>query len=160
MKTCTALLFLFTLVSSSCNYIPCSASSDLAAVKTVPANSELAGIYKPDAFTKTDIPGYANSDSTYLELTKDSIIYIRRFDKSTFTFIENAKDTGIKINGDGSWQCFYTKNTAFISMQIQLSNSPIVSWYNFKLFKKNNKFVILLPVGDPDNCEALRLFQQ
>lgn len=160
MKICVRLFLFFTLLFSSCNYIPCSASSDLTAVKSVPANDQLAGIYKPDSFTKEDIPGYSNSDSPYLELTKEGIAYFKGFAKSTFAFEDNVKDTGIKVNGDGTWQCCYQKNAAFISTQLQFSNSPVVSMNTFMLYKKNDKFVILLPVGDPDICTALRLFQQ
>jgi hypothetical protein len=159
MKNYLTLFLLFALFFSSCNYIPCSASSDLTLVKAVPETAELTGVYKPDSFTKRDIPGYYYSDSTYLELTKDGKINLKGFAKSTFTFSSDIKDT-TKINGDGTWQLIYQKNKALITIQLQLSNSRLVSVYEFTLYKKNGEFVLLFPVGDPDNCTALRLFQQ
>ena len=160
MRICSTLFLLFTLLYSSCNYIPCSASSDLTPVKNIPVTTELAGIYKPDSFTKEDIPGYYYSDSTYLELTKTGMLYLNSFAKSSFGGDYDTKDTSIKINGNGAWKCSYQKTITSIASELHLSDSSIIQGTTFKLYKKNDKFVLLLPVGDPDNCTALRLFQQ
>lgn len=67
-----------------CNYIPCSASSDLSKVKRLPAAASISGIYKPDKFTKQDFKEYSNSDSTILVLSEDCKVTLYDFPKQTF----------------------------------------------------------------------------
>lgn len=145
---------------SSCNYIPCSSSSDLTNVKNIPQHSEIAGTYKPDVYTTKDIKGYSNSDSIYLLLTKDGELILKNFPKSTFTDKDYTSDTSIRISGIGSWGCSYKIKTVTIDSRLIQSDSSVFSPIAFDLYKKNNKFAVLLEIGDPDICLAVRLIQQ
>ena len=160
MKHYCKILLTVSILISACNYIPCSSSSDLTKVKEVPEYFKIAGIYKPDDFTQMDIPGYSKSDSIEITLTKDGIIYFRNLPKSTFTNRDYSADTAIKINGIGSWNCSYVKNTANINTKVKLSDTLIFAPSIFNLYKKKGRFVILLKIGDPDVCQAVRLLQQ
>lgn len=161
MKSILIIIILFvSTLASSCNYIPCSSSSDLINIKSLPDRSEIAGIYRPDEYTRRDVRGYFNSDSTYLVLTKGGDLYLNNFPKNTFSGKDYTIDTSIQINGIGFWNCSYKSKTVTINSKIELSDPSIFSPATFDLYKKDNKFVILLEIGDPDICLAIRLFQQ
>mgnify|MGYP007117525413 CR=1 FL=1 len=141
-----------------CNYIPCSSSSDLNKVKNLYDPSLIAGIYKPDEFTKQDFKEYSNSDTTFLEIHKNGNISLHNFPVSTFDSWE--KPNRSTVNGSGTWTSSFKSNTTIITANITFDQKRIMPFSPFRLFKKNDKYYILIDFGDPDNCTSVRLRQQ
>jgi len=153
-------LFLCTLniVTIGCNYIPCSASSDLSNVKTIQDAASISGVYKPDRFTRQDFKEYSNADSTMLLLSADGTITLKNFPKQTFDSWHKLK-TDV-VNASGTWTSTYKSGTVTINTNITFDQARIIAPEPFRLFKKNDKYYILIDFGDPDACESVRLEQQ
>jgi hypothetical protein len=154
------LLFncIFSLGFTACNYIPCSASSDLTDVKTAPPRASIAGIYKPDKFTRQDYKEYSNADSTFLLLSEDGQITLNDFPKEAFDNWNELK-TAI-VNGSGTWTIGRNSGRIIIKTNINFDQGKASMNKPFRLFKKDGKYYILIDFGDPDACEAVRLEQQ
>ena len=158
MKHLTLLFFASSFIVLGCNYIPCSASSDLDKVKQHPSPSSIAGNYKPDTFTKQDFKEYSNSDSTYLVIHNDGRVILKNFPVTTFGSW-NKSDTGF-VNGSGTWTFGEESGTTIINTELVFDQKEIMRPPAFKLFKKDGKYYILIPFGDPDVCTSVRLQQQ
>jgi hypothetical protein len=138
----------------SCNYIPCSSSSDLSSIKEQPDKSLIVGVYFPDKFTKEDYKEYINSDSTRLILTDDGEIFLNNFPIETFA---EGTQTNKRVNGRGSWKFKSGANTLAIETIITFDQKGIFQPSGLRLFKKGVKYYILIDFGDPDNCSSVRL---
>ena len=158
MKAGILFFSVFTIIISSCNYIPCSASSNLSNVKTAPSAASIAGIYRPDQFTRDDYKEYSNTDSTFLLLSEDGEITLKNFPKETFDNWNELK-TAI-INGSGTWTFGLNSGRSIIKTNINFNQGKASMNKTFRLFKKDGKYYILIDFGDPDACEAVRLEQQ
>jgi len=152
------ILILILTVYLSCNYIPCSSSSDLDNVKQLTNQLLIAGIYKPDEFTKQDFEEYSNSDSTYLEVEADGKISLHNFPGKTFGAREDEKLT--TVDGSGSWTTSFESGTTILNVNITFKQKGVSPTPPFRLFKKSDKYFILIDFGDPDNCTSVRLRQQ
>jgi len=158
MKVWPFTLFTICLLQLGCNYIPCSSSSDLDKVRRPPNPSLIAGIYKPDRFTKQDFKEYSHSDSTFLVISVDGKIILNKFPKSTFGSWDKSEID--LINGSGTWTANSGSGTTNINTNIVFDQKEIMLPSAFRLFKKENKYYILIDFGDPDNCSSVRLQQQ
>ena len=158
MKVRSHTLFAICLLHLGCNYIPCSSSSDLDKVRQPPNPSLIAGIYKPDKFTKQDFKEYSHSDSTFLVIYMDGKINLNNFPNKTFDSWD--KSEGAIINGSGTWATSSELGTTTIHTNIIFDQKGTLTASAFRLFKKENKYYILIDFGDPDNCTSVRLQQQ
>ena len=156
MKYLTPLLIL--ALYSGCNYIPCSASSDLDNVKKLSNQASIAGIYKPDEFTKQDFKEYSNSDTTFLEIDSGGIIVLYNFPEMTFGNWEK-NDTNT-VDGSGTWVPRLSSGTIILSVDITFNQKGVEPLSPFRVFRKADKYYILIDFGDPDNCTSVRLKQQ
>ncbi len=154
-----ALVFILVpLLNLCCNYIPCSSSSDLDNVKSLSSPSAISGVYKPDEFTRTDFKEYSNSDSTSLTLKENGEITLSNFPESTFGTWEKSHVS--TVDGSGTWTSSFNSGTTNINPKITFVQKGIMQPSAFRLFKKSNKYYILIDLGDPDNCTSVRLKQQ
>jgi hypothetical protein len=158
MKTSIFYLSILCILLLACNYIPCSSSSDLNAVKRLPRPSLISGVYKPDKFTKQDFKEYSSSNSTFLSLTEDGRITLRNFPTATFGSW-NKSNIDI-VNGSGTWSSKLESGTVYINANIAFDQKEIMKPTPFRLFTKSNKYYILIDFGDPDGCTSVRLEQQ
>lgn len=151
--------FLLTIIFFySCNYIPCSSSSDLSTVKEAPETTSIAGGYEPDSFTKQDYKEYADSTEAFLILSEDHTIFLNNFPAKTFN---HSSDSGsAKISGSGTWAFEKGKETINIKTSLTFKERGIPQPPPFHLYKKGSKYYILIQFGDPDNCNAVRLVRQ
>jgi hypothetical protein len=158
MKSVMIFLGILSVEILGCNYIPCSASSDLDKVKKISNAASISGIYKPDTFTKRDYKEYSNSDSTFLLLSEDGKITLKNFPIETFGSWSNQK-TRI-VNGSGTWTSSTKSGTTIIRTKIAFDQPKTMTPAPFRLFRKKSKHYILIDFGDPDACESVRLEQQ
>ena len=158
MKRATKYILIISILTIGCNYIPCSSSSDLSTIRKPPQKSLIAGIYKPDKFTKEDFTEYSKSDSTILILSEDGRIVLKNFPKKTFGFGEVGDD--IEINGSGTWNLISEAGKIKINTNIEFSESGTIQPSPFELYKKGSNYYILIDFGDPDVCTSVRLEQQ
>ena len=152
------LISFVTIIVLSCNYIPCSSSSDLDDIKQTPKTSSVVGIYKPDEFTKHDYKEYSNSDSTMLILTDDGKILFKNFPIKTFDIWQDSSK--VKINGSGIYKLNSISGSTKIITNITFDQLGPMQPPPFNLYKKGNKYYILIDFGDPDVCSSVRLEQQ
>ena len=158
MKSVILFVGILSVEILGCNYIPCSASSDLDKVKKVSNLASISGIYKPDKFTKQDFKEYSNSDSTFLLLSEDGKITLKNFPIETFGSWNKSK-THI-VNGSGTWTSSFKSGTTIINTNITFDQPETMTPGPFRLFSKKSKHYILIDFGDPDACESVRLEQQ
>ena|SRR2546430_7160490 len=158
MKGVIVYVWVLSVEILGCNYIPCSSSSDLDKVKKVSNVASIAGIYKPDKFTKEDFKEYSNSDSTLLLLFEDGKITLKNFPLKTFGSWDQPNTD--KVNGWGTWTSNFESGTINIDTNIAFDHPEIIKPAPFRLFKKGNKYYILIDFGDPDACLSVRLEQQ
>lgn len=152
------IYFIILILNVGCNYIPCSSSSDLDYVKQLSNPSLIAGIYTPDEFTKQDFKEYSASDSTFLEIETNGKISLHNFPESTFG---SWRETDIvTVDGSGTWTSSFKSGTTKLTTKITFKQTNVMHPSDFRLFKKGNKFYILIDFGDPDNCTSIRLKQQ
>lgn len=64
------------------------------------------------------------------------------------------------VNGSGTWTSSNRSGTTIINATITFDQPEILTPEPFRLFKKENKYYILIDFGDPDACESVRLEQQ
>ena len=157
MKLLFIPILTITFLLGSCNYIPCSSSSDLSSISEIPKLSLIAGIYKPDKFTKQDFREYSNADSVMLILTEDNKIVLKNFPIETFDIFNTSHKT---VNGSGTWTFGSQSGKINIDTKISFDQPGIVQQPPFKLFKKSDKYYVLIDFGDPDVCSSVRLEQQ
>jgi len=72
----------------------------------------IAGIYKPDKFTKQDFKEYSHLDSTFLVISADGKITLNKFPKSTFGNWDKSEID--VINGSGTWRASSESGTTYI----------------------------------------------
>lgn len=152
------ILLTFGIICNSCNYIPCSASSDLSKLSEAPEHVSAAGGYEPDSFTKQDHKEYAAAKEPFLILSEDGTIFLNNFPRKTFAADQEPGSS--TITGSGTWAFEKGKETINIKTSLSFKQQGITQPPPFQLYKKDNKFYILIELGDPDNCNAVRLVQQ
>jgi len=123
----------------------------------MPKNYQIVGTYKPDSFTKQDFKEFANSDSVILILKTNGEIQLKNFPPMVFLL---PSDSSYKeISGKGTWSCYFNK-MAKIKTQVEFEQKIEVEPIPFELYKKGDRYYILIPFGDPDVCSTVRLVQQ
>jgi len=152
------IILAISILYLGCNYIPCSSSSDLDKVKQLTDPSLIAGTYKPDEFTKQDFKEYSKSDSTFLVIEGNGNINLHNFPEETFGRWEKSDIT--TVDGSGTWASNFKSGTTQINTNIVFNQKGIMQPSPFRLFKKEDKYYILIDFGDPDNCMSVRLKQQ
>ncbi|MDY0089432.1 MAG: hypothetical protein RBR78_03605 [Flavobacteriaceae bacterium] len=157
MKTIfRAISCVFLITISSCTLIPCGWDSDLDSVKEKPTNEFLIGKYQFDERTK-HIQGFENSQNAELNIKSDGTFEINNIPKRALDFNASYMDKSIDVNGE--WKANYYKEKALLNVKFMFDstktdlNDFYTSW---RIYKKDQKAVIFIMVGDPDECSAAR----
>lgn len=151
-----AIFCVFLITISSCTLIPCGWDSDLDSIKEKPTSEFLIGKYKFDERTKR-IQGFENSQNAELNIKSDGTFEINNIPKRALDFNASYMDKGIDVSGE--WRTSYREGTAQLGVLVMFDstktdlNDFYTSW---RIYKKDQKAVIFIMVGDPDECSAAR----
>jgi len=153
---CLFIVFLF----SSCYIIPCGWDSDLQTIKGQISINDLVEIYKLDERSKQVIPGYEKIDNSEITLEKNGKLTYKNILIGTFDFEKFKNKSNKIINGTGEWSV--DKNDGKEEFLVTLDSTELFNGYStsYRLYKKKDKYVIFIIVGDPDECLAARFIEQ
>ncbi len=153
-----AIFCVFLITISSCTLNPCGWDSDLDSIKEKPTSEFLIGKYKFDERTKR-IQGFENSQNAELNIKSDGTFEMKNIPKGTLDFMSYYDSMNVNIDANGKWKVIYHKGAAELSVKVMFDstktdlNNFYTSW---KIYKKDKKAVILIMVGDIDECSAAR----
>ncbi|MFK7833857.1 MAG: hypothetical protein AB8B52_11310 [Winogradskyella sp.] len=139
-------LFLFLIVQS-CYLIPCTFNSDLDVINEQITAENVSGIYKIEKRTIDYVKGYENSVA-YIELKPDGNLIYSDITNHTLNYFNI--DTISLVSGIGTWEI---KNKGVYTSINRVGN-------HWKLFKKNDNYVISQLYGDPDDCLFTRFIKE
>ena len=149
-------IFLVTLVLSGCQ-----CASDLKNVESLSSDIDLKGAYFPDAITKSEVPGFSYNPKATLIIDTDSTFVIDRFPASALNFNDYYDNNTEGVKGYGSWSFYNDGRSTDINVNLHytyLSDSTTNSFATaWKLTKKDGEYYIYYSVGDPDECNPVRL---
>lgn len=155
MKFIYSSIFFFLLIG--CRYLPCGVSFDLEQIEKTVAEEEITGIYLPDETTRQVTPGYTGGSSAKLELKSDQTFVLSDFPKSTFYFDVSTKNVHQYISASGKWKVYKNENQHKIELEYDFSGVIENYTSTYDLYQKDGRPVILIGIGDPDECNFLRL---
>ena len=168
MKIYILFLFITLILISGCTLFSCRRDDGLDRFKNTPNTVSLLGNYRPDTKTKKLIEGFNHSDNTLITLLENGDLKFSRFPKGTFDFDAYYEHQIIYTNGSGKWRSGYDDNnsTAYLSVSLKFDD-PLIEGQTFEqfgttynLYQQDGKYVILIPVGDPDECSSVRLVHE
>ena len=153
---CLFIVFLF----SGCYIIPCGWDSDLQTIKGQASTNDLIGIYKLDERSKQVISGYEKIDNSEINLQENGRLIYKNILIGTFNSERFYNNDNKLVKGTGKWSL--DKNDAKEELFVALDSSESFNGYStsFRLYKKKDKYVIFIIVGDPDECLAARFIKQ
>ena len=153
------IYFLILSAISSCTLIPCGWDSDLDTVEEKPKAEFLIGNYTLDERTINYIQGYENAQNAELSLKPNGTFNMRKIPKGTFDFMGYYKSMDISVDASGTWKTSFDKGTAELNVKVEFDSTKTDLadfWTSWRIYEKDNKPVIFIMVGDPDECAAAR----
>jgi hypothetical protein len=147
------------MILNSCYLIPCNYYSDLDNYDKIPELQKLIGNYK------LDIDSPASAAPGELILKKDSTLILKNIPIGVLDVFRSDYDTKEKSPTEinGTWKISNYKDQLRLDVNLKFENVD-KKLRNFKtdwdLYKKNEKPVILIILGDPDSCEALKFIKK
>ena len=158
-KLLLGLYLLILLTISSCTLIPCGWDSDLNTIEEKPQVEFLIGKYKLDDRTLKYIQGYQNAQNAELNIKPDSTFEMRKVPKGTLDFMGYYKSMDINVDASGTWKTSFDKGTAELIVNIEFDSTKTDLtdfWTTWRIYEKDEKPVIFIMIGDPDECAAAR----
>ncbi|MDO6744414.1 hypothetical protein Q4553_07505 [Tenacibaculum soleae] len=147
---CFCMFFMLT----NCYLIPCNLDSGLDEFKANQKDEFFVGEYMVEKFINN---GYnIDTGNLSLKINEDKTIEIKNIPKYILNLIESEE----KINISGKWETNYLEESKKENYFLVVSFKYNKSRKAWKLYKKNNKPVILIEVGDPDECSAIRFIKK
>ena len=153
------LVLILLIVFSSCTLIPCAYYSDLDTFDKTPVVSQMVGNYQ----LVIDPP--SSRPQAQLILKKDSTFILKEVPVGVINVFDSdfEQDDNSLKNIIGTWHISEYDREDKLSVEIKLSqiNKKLEDiWTNWKLYKIDNKPVVLIMLGDPDSCEALKFIKK
>ena len=113
---------------------------------------------------KLDINPPASRAPAKLTLKKDSTFIIKQIPIGVLNvfYSDYKQDDNNLENITGTWKITDNYDELKLSVDIQLSdiNDKLDNiWTSWKLYEKDNKPVVLIILGDPDSCNALKFIK-
>ena len=148
---CLFIVFLF----SGCYIIPCGWDSDLQTIKGQVSTNDLIGIYKLDERSKQVIPGYEKIYNSEIKLQENGRLVYKNILIGTFDSERFYNNDNKLVKRTGKWSL--DRNDAKEELFVVLDSTESFNGYStsFRLYKKKDKYVIFIIVGDPDECLAI-----
>ncbi|UGU15408.1 hypothetical protein LS482_17210 [Sinomicrobium kalidii] len=153
------ILFIGGLTNCS-RIIPCNLSAGLEPMKQKPAPDFLIGHYVPDAKTTEMIEGFKNGS---LNIKPDGSFEMKNIPVGVFDFDAYYAGKTDGVEAKGNWKAIEHEMSTYLSADLNFNKNQtdlegyIVSW---QIFSKDDRAVILIPVGDPDECMSVRLIKE
>ncbi len=152
------LISTLLITLTNCYLFPCNYYSDLNKIDEAPEIQNMIGSYK------LDIAPPASVGPGELILMDDSTLILKNIPiriLDVFNSDYNKKESLQDIKG--TWE--FSKYNGQLSLNVNLKFKKIDGEIrNYKshwsLYKKNIKPVILIILGDPDSCEALKFIKK
>lgn len=143
---------LFTI--SSCYLIPCNLDSGLNEFKEEQNDDFFIGEYYVESFIGNSYN--LNTENTYIKVS-NQLIEIYNIPSRVFNFNLNRE-----INAKANWKQVPFKENLFLSVNLIFEKQDSLENYgtSWEVYKKNGKPVILIKVGDPDECSAIRFIKK
>lgn len=139
------ILLLFTLIwFQGCTLIPCNLDSDLEQLNKSIEHKELVGTYTPIVISQ-DLPTETHSLS--IQLNDDNTFLIESAPEYVFS-LYSSKNKFISISG--TWKI------SGLEISVRPDNKSLFM-LDWKLYSQNDKLVILIQYGDPDECRGIKL---
>ena len=148
---------LFTL--TNCYLFPCPYYSGLNEFDETPKNQSVIGNYK------LDINPPASSGPGELILMNDSTLIFKNIPISILdnfnSDYNNKKESLQDIKGTWEISKYNGQLSLAVNLKFKKTEGEIRNYKShWSLYKKNNKPVILIILGDPDSCEALKFIKK
>ncbi len=150
---------LFFILLTGCRYLPCGITYDLDNANKNISQETLIGTYFPDQTTINTTPGYENKKSAQLTLNSDHTFNFSGFPKSTFDFEANFRNNHSETSASGTWTLLKKENRMLLQLQY-IFEKPMEGYTaSYELYEKDGRLVILIGIGDPDECYYSRLIK-
>lgn len=135
---------------SSCYLIPCNIDSELDELDIKQEEDFFIGKY----VIETNKNYQYKTDKILIEITKNGNIYIKNIPSNVFY----SSRTNEKLNIKGEWKLVYRDEAPFLSLNLKIKNKNLLT--SWSIYKKRDKPVILIKIGDPDSCSAIRFIKK
>ncbi|RXG18130.1 hypothetical protein DSM03_101809 [Leeuwenhoekiella aestuarii] len=161
MKKYFTCILLFIL--TSCHLINCDLDSDLEPLTAKPDSESIVGTWYPDKRTMESVSVYRKSENPEFIISSNGTFKMSRIPAKTFTLLTSKNPSEKSVDATGTWKLVESRGFVFLSMDIIFEKN------NFRLTKmgvpwkiniKNGKVVLFRMIGDPDECEAVRLIKK
>jgi hypothetical protein len=152
----------FILISilffSSCYLIPCNLDSGLDELNIEQEDNFFIGEY----IVEKSINNSFKTNDIIIKLKKDGFIEMNNMPIEIFNFMK----TGEKVSLKGTWRQNFIKDRQVdryylpTDLEFVKKRDTKASIMTMKIYTKNNKPVLFLEFGDPDNCTAIRFIKK
>lgn len=151
--------YMFSIIFfSSCYLIPCNLDSGLEELNTKKEDIFFIGEY----IVEKSINNNFKTDDTTIILKKDGIIEMKNMPIKIFDLKRIYKE----INVNGTWRQNFIEDRVedryYIPTNLEFDNDSDIKVVlrTIKIYTKNNKPVLYIEFGDPDNCRAIRFIKK
>ncbi|EIJ37467.1 hypothetical protein JoomaDRAFT_0412 [Galbibacter orientalis DSM 19592] len=156
--------FLISILFISCSRVnKCNIESDLTPIRIAPKENFITGDYTPDMFTQEVLKEYKTIENASLNIKSDGSFEIKQvpigtLDLDAFYEKEKIKLTDVK----GNWKLVTHDSVSFLSVNLFFNEEQThaenygTSW---QIYSKEESTVVVIPVGDPDACRAIRFIK-
>lgn len=163
IKTSTLLKISFYMFSiiflNSCYLIPCNLDSGLDELNSKQADSFFIGDYVVEKVINNSY-NFKFSKSS-MKIKKNGTLEMYNVSIQLFDLRPDKE-----INVKGTWEPVYIKEKLedryFLSLLLKFEEKDNIEDYrvSWEMYKKRDKPVILIKIGDPDSCSAIRFIKK
>ncbi|WP_299110207.1 hypothetical protein [uncultured Tenacibaculum sp.] len=148
------IVFFFLILFNACYLIPCELDSGLIRLNKKQNDDFFIGEYYVESFIGNSYN--LNTENTYIKVS-NQLIEIYNIPSRVFNFNLNRE-----INAKANWKQVPFKENLFLSVDLIFEKQDSLENYgtSWEVYKKNGKPVILIKVGDPDECSAIRFIKK
>ena len=160
-KKYTFLILLFSL--TSCHLINCDLDADLEPLTAKPSVESVKGTWYPDKRTMESVSVYRKSENPEFIISSDGTFKMSRIPAKTFTLLPSKNPSEKSVDATGTWKLVESRGFVFLALNIDFKENTFGLsglLYSFQIKTKNESMVLFENIGDPDECEAVRLIKK
>lgn len=148
------IYLLFTLLFVSCYIIPCNLDSGLDELNEEQKDSFFVGKY----IVEKSFKSHLKTDNSIIKLKKDGTIEMNSIPVNVFDLIKDDKEINVK----GTWRQNFIENRYYLPTNLEFDKKDSVDGglRTIQVYIKNNKPVLLIEFGDPDECNGIRFIKK
>lgn len=149
------IFFLLLITSSNCTLIPCRLDSGIDKIKKEQTIDFFVGEYVVEKFINDS--NSLNIDDLSIKINKNMTLEINNIHGYILDLRLNKK-----INVKAKWKPVYHKGEFFLSVDYKFNSKDSLENYvaSWKVYIKKNKPILLINIGDPDYCSAIRFIKR